>query len=323
MMPERLAHNPDNYLYGKGRLYFKKENSGGYLDLGNIPEFTITPEVTSAEHYSSRSGTKKKDLSVVQESKMSSEFKMEEYSSENLNIAFLGGDILESSQAVGNISGTAVTVQKDLFVDLDKMNLSSVKLTHGIVTAGPFAKGDTITGATSHATGTVGWVGSGFIELYNVSGTFAVETVSSGGKSAAVSSAEVMEDIIVVDNASSPTKRYTAGTDYDVDINAGLLRASSDGTITTTAYIFCDYALIEKETIKALTNTSCSGQLLFIGDPDTGPKWRIDIWTAELTVSSAVGFISDDITPISMKMDILADETNHPSEPFFRAVRIG
>lgn len=323
MMPERLSHNTDNYLYGKGRLYFKQENTNGFLDLGNVPEFTILPEVSKSDHYSSREGTKKKDKSVVMESKMSSDFKMEEYSAENLNIVFLGDGVTESSQLKGNLSGTAITVQEDLYQDLGKMNISSVKLSHGAVTGGPFAKGETITGGTSAATGKVGWVGSGFIELYDVTGTFSLETISSGGKSATVSEATVQEDIIVVNNATTPTVRYALGVDYDLDVVAGLFRASSDGSISTTAYLFGDYALVEKQTISALENTSIEGQFLFIGDPDTGPKWRIDIWNAQVTVSSAVGFISDDITPISMKMDIISDTTNHPTEPYFRATRIG
>lgn len=320
----RLAHDTDNYLYGKGRLYFKKENTAGFIDFGNVPKLEITPEITKVDHFSSRSGTKLKDLSVVTESKMTVNFDIEEYSAANINIAFLGDGEKDSTQSASSVSGAAITVAQDLFVDLGKLNISSVKLTHGANTGGAFAAGELVTGATSHATGRVQWKGTGFIELNDVTGTFSSsEVIASGGKSATTTNAQVMEDIIVTDNASAPTKRYVAGTDYDVDVQAGFFRSLEDGTITTTAYVSYDYALVTKETIQALTNTEIKGELMFIGDPDTGPKWKINMWTVSLSITSAVGFISDDITPISMTGDILADTANHPSTPFFDAIRIG
>lgn len=318
----RLAHDTGNYLYGKGRLYFKADGGSSFIDLGNVPKLEITPEITKVDHFSSRSGTKLKDLSVVTEVKMTCNFDLEEYSADNINIAFLGDGITDSTQAATSASGAAVTVAQDAYLDLGKMNISSVKIAHGTVTGGDFAVGDIVT--LGAANGTVQWVGSGFVEVNDVTGTFAsTGSLVSGGKSAAVSSAVIQEDIIVTDHATVPTVRYVAGTDYDVDVQAGLFRSLDAGSISTTAYVSYDAALVTKEKVQALTETEIKGALLFIGDPDTGPKWRIDMWTVNLSITSAVGFISDDVTPISMTADILADTTNHSDSPYFDATRIG
>ncbi|MFA5322005.1 MAG: hypothetical protein WC373_04970 [Smithella sp.] len=318
----RLAHDTGNYLYGKGRLYFKADGGSSYIDLGNAPKLEITPEISKVDHFSSRSGTKLKDLSTVTEVKMTCNFDLDEYNADNINIAFLGDGITDSTQAAASVSGAAVTVAADAYLDLASMNISSVKISHGTVTGGAFAVGDVV--ILGAASGTVQWVGEGFVEVNDVTGTFAsTGSLVSGGKSAAVSSAVVQEDIIVTDHATVPTVRYEQGTDYDVDVQAGLFRALSDGDISTTAYVSYDIALVTKEKVQALTETEIAGALLFIGDPDTGPKWRIDMWTVKLSITSAVGFISDDVTPISMTADVLADESGHADSPYFDAVRIG
>lgn len=314
-----LSPNTGNYLYGKGRLYFEDADSSGLLDLGNIPKFTLQPEVTTEDHYSSRSGTKLKDMSVVTESKVTGEFDIEEYSAENLNLAFLGNGVDSSSQSASFVSGASKTVVLDRFIDLGKMSLSTVKLTHGTVTSGPFAIGDAITGGTSSATGVVGWVDTGFIELYHVHGTFTdTETITSSGKSATLTDATVQEDIIVTDAASNPTTRYVLGEDYSLDVDGGLLRALTDGDITTTCYVSYDYAALTLQSVNALANTSISGKFVFIGDPDTGPRVKVEIWSGKVTVGGAAGFISDSITPIPMRIEVLADTANHPTCPFFK-----
>jgi len=313
-----LSYNAENYLYGKGRLYFKPVNETGYLDLGNVPKLEIKPTVTKKEHYSSRDGAKLLDLNPVDTVKMSADFDLEEYSSENLNLAFLGDGVDESSQSASMVSGAAITIVADRFVDLGKVNISSVKLTHGAITGGTFAVGNTVVGADSAAEGKIGWFDTGFVELYNVTGTFeSSEVIACAGVSATTTAAEVQEDIIVTD-AASPTARYVAGEDYNVDVEGGLLRALSTGDIETTAYVSYDYALTAIQTVAALANTECQGELKFIGTPDTGPKFQVTAWKVNLTISGSVGLISDDITAIGMTADILDDSTNHASCPFLQ-----
>lgn len=322
-----LAHDPNNYLYGKGRLYFKP-TGGDYLDLGNVPKFAIAVEVEKAEHFSSRSGTRDKDLSIVLEKSAKASLNLEECNADNLDIAFMGDGVVEGSQVAGSLDAVETTTVEDRFVDLGKTDLSILKISHGSVSGGPFEAGETITGGTSSATATVAWEDDSdlFLEVIDVSGgPFQIgETITGGtsSASAAVSGLETMEDAVVTD-AATPTVRYEAGTDYTVDAVAGLLRELSGGSIASnTCYVSADYAATSTKSVRAFKNAESRGELLFIGDPDQGPKLRVQVWDVNLTISGEGEFISEDILSIPMEAEIFKAETAHPSEPFFRVTEI-
>ena len=88
------AHSTDLYTLGKGVLYFDRfdedGNPTGIRDLGNAPNFTLTPTVETLEHFSSREGLKKKDLTVNLSIGITAKFTLEEYDKENLAMALLG-----------------------------------------------------------------------------------------------------------------------------------------------------------------------------------------------------------------------------------------
>jgi len=319
-----LAHSTNNYLYGKGILYFKASGGDGYHDFGNVPSFGITVGVETSEHYSSRFGTKEKDKKIATEKTATASFTLEEINAENLNIAFLGDGVQAASQEAGTIDAAETTVADDLHISLGKTDLYLTRLSHGTVTDGPFQAGETVTGGTSAATGKVAWVGSGFIEVVSVSGTFqAAETITGGTStgSAAVSNIETSKDVVVVD-AATPTTRYTLGDDYDVDVVGGLLRKRSDGDISgASVYVSADYSLKSNKYIRALANSELRGELLFVGNPDYGQRWRVQGWDVALTVGGDLPLISDDIAQLSMSAEFLSDRTNHPDEPFFRATQ--
>ena len=113
-----LAANVNNYLYGKGRVYFKPQVPAlsGYIDLGNVPKFELAPELTKVEHYSSRSGIKEKDLELITQKKVTTTFSLEEFSAENLNLCFLGDTIQSSTQTAGYLTDVSTAVILNQFV---------------------------------------------------------------------------------------------------------------------------------------------------------------------------------------------------------------
>lgn len=319
-----LASSNENYLYGKGRVYFKPSGGSGYIDVGNVPKFELAIELTKAEHYSSRSGIKEKDLELITQKKATTTFSLEEFSAENINMAFLGDTLQTSTQAAGYVANTSTALVDDQFIDLGKKNVFVTKVTHGTVTGTAFALGEVITGGTSSATGKVGWKTSTYVELYDVDGTFVIgETITggTGNGTAATTAVETTEDVIVC-NAASATVRYDAGDDYTVDSQAGFVRMLSAGDITSPAFLTYDYAAATLQAVRALANSSSRGELMFIGDPDQGPKMRVQCWDVSLTISGSVGLISDDVASIPMTGEILSSPTLHSTEPFFRATVI-
>lgn len=82
--------NVDNYFIGKGIVKFAVEGGTTYVDFGNCPEVEWTPTVDKLDHFSSRTGIRVKDLSVVREKSATVRVVMEELTPHNLGIALMG-----------------------------------------------------------------------------------------------------------------------------------------------------------------------------------------------------------------------------------------
>ena len=85
-----MTASPDNYFIGKGIVSFKKTGAAEYRDLGNVPELEWTPELDELEHFSSRQGVRTRDKTVIIEKKATMRLILEEWTTENLALAFLG-----------------------------------------------------------------------------------------------------------------------------------------------------------------------------------------------------------------------------------------
>jgi hypothetical protein len=105
MPVSQTSPNVENYYIGKGKVEIKLPGDADYVDIGNVPEFEYTPNLTKLDHFSSRAGTRSKDKSVVTEKAATIRIVMEEWTARNLSMALMG--------AVDNSQPTAVTV--DIF----------------------------------------------------------------------------------------------------------------------------------------------------------------------------------------------------------------
>jgi hypothetical protein len=82
----------DMYYLGKGIVSIQTEGDITYRDLGNVPTFEFVPAVTTLPHYSSRHGVRVKDLEIIHEKAASLNLIMDEWTYDNLKLAFLGMD---------------------------------------------------------------------------------------------------------------------------------------------------------------------------------------------------------------------------------------
>lgn len=83
------GHSTENLLVGKGRVYTKLPGDTDFVDRGNILACTVTPKPTTLDHYSTRNGTKKKDLTVVTQQDVTVAFTMEEASADNMALMLM------------------------------------------------------------------------------------------------------------------------------------------------------------------------------------------------------------------------------------------
>ena len=60
-----------------------------YRDIGNVPVFEFTPNITVLTHYSSRLGIRSKDLEVIHEKQASLTMHLDEWGFKNLQLAFM------------------------------------------------------------------------------------------------------------------------------------------------------------------------------------------------------------------------------------------
>lgn len=74
----------DNYQISTGIVYFSDDNGSTYRDLGNCPNFAITPNITTKEHKRSRGGTKATDVERITEVSQTIKMDLEEITEANI-----------------------------------------------------------------------------------------------------------------------------------------------------------------------------------------------------------------------------------------------
>lgn len=105
--------NPLNYFLGKGKITFTP-TGGSPRDLGNAPDVELTPELERLDHFSSRSGVRSKDRSIILEKTLTLRIVLEEITAENLGLLLLSDvdtdttgakvlDIFSLSEITGSI----------------------------------------------------------------------------------------------------------------------------------------------------------------------------------------------------------------------------
>ena len=116
MPATNVSPNVDNYYVGKGVVSISLDEGATWRDVGNVPEFEFTPEVDRLDHYSSRTGVRTKDRSIVIEKSGAVRIVMEEWTADNLALILMGSagasdvdtgaitiDVLAASQIVAAV----------------------------------------------------------------------------------------------------------------------------------------------------------------------------------------------------------------------------
>jgi hypothetical protein len=80
----------DLYYIGKGIVSIQTTSDVAFRDIGNVPTFEFTPNVTTLAHYSSRHGVKIKDLEIIHEKAATLNLVMDEFSYDNLKLVLFG-----------------------------------------------------------------------------------------------------------------------------------------------------------------------------------------------------------------------------------------
>ncbi len=99
--------SPSNYTIGGTRFWFNRladetttpVRYEGFRDMGNVVDSSLEQEVEEQDHFSSKTGVRIKDRSLVKQITEEVLFTLDELSTENLRSFFRGGDVAEVASA--------------------------------------------------------------------------------------------------------------------------------------------------------------------------------------------------------------------------------
>lgn len=318
-----LASNAENIRFnGTGRLYVADVGSARVgMEIGEIDGLSDNYSTSEDKIKSNRTAARATLMAVKNETEVSLSFGMREQSIENLQLAYSAEPANVTSQLAGSLDAQAVAVVAKEYADLGKINCYLTKLGHGAVTDGPFEVGETVSGDDSSATGKIAWVGAGFVELIEVSGSFVSGETITGSVSLAsadISSVERLKDYVVTD-AATPTTRYEQGEDYRVDADYGYLMKLPDGAMGATVYVSCQHDAAAKQTLHALSAGDVEKKLVFVTDADDlGPQMRFTYWRVKLSMNGDNQKIGDGESVLSMTGTVMADTTKPTGEQYVK-----
>ena len=108
-----LNTHKNSYVFGRGKIYIDLSTPAATKPASaswQLPGFTLTVASEKFEHFSSTSGLRKKDLSVVTSVNFNAKITCDDVSSDNLAL-FLGGDVASVSQVATPVTGEAIVVK--------------------------------------------------------------------------------------------------------------------------------------------------------------------------------------------------------------------
>lgn len=124
---------------------------------------------------------------------------------------------------------------------------------------------------------------------------------------------------LVVTNIAGTTT-YTLTDDYVVDTAIGRIKAVSGGAISggQTVHIDYNYDATQYPTLSALQSSTIEVFARFVGAPQVGPHYEIEIWKGKIKPAGDISLISDEWSSMDFEIEILKDAAGHPSEPWFK-----
>lgn len=133
-------------------------------------------------------------------------------------------------------------------------------------------------------------------------------------------------NLTAIDSVEVGVTTMTLNVDYQVDLVQGRvyiipgagINAGDDVVVTYDAPAITAGSGLP--TVRSGVSNTVEGSFRFVGDPATGPTWDLEVWSISFNPDGVLGFIQDDFAEFSIKGAVQADSTNHPTEPFFRAI---
>jgi len=328
-----ISPHADNYTLGRGVVYFDKKITAthyeGERDLGNATTFAVALAIEKLEHFTSRSGLKAKDKTVITQITPTMTFTLDEVNVENVALTFMAETTAVTQAAADNLSAVlAYGYTGNRYYDLgDYRSVGVWKLQYDGGT-GIFARDEVLTGGTGSQTWIVlqvdGDVTSGTLYLGTKTGATDIvddEVITGSVAGAAVANGVVTFDAtdLCVSDSAANTTFFDKTTDFTVDSTVGRIYIVAGGAIeTAAASIDVDFACSAASytKIEPFDDEQVEGRIRFVPDNPVGNNMELLFWRVDLAPGGEVGFIADDWQTMEFTGEILKDETYHSSAPY-------
>jgi hypothetical protein len=302
-----LTHS-ENYVFGRGVCYFAPFDANsrpmGERDLGNVPGLTLTVTSEKAEHFSSRSGLRRKDLSVTISVAFDANVTIEDMSKENLAL-FVAGSVSTVTQAATPVTNERIynaESGREYQLGTSTSNITGVRGVSSVtVKLYELANAGARANSTAYAVGDI-FKSSTDVFIVTTAGTTAgsapTYTVAAVGDATTDGTAVVK--FLGTTAAFTLTTHYLLSTEsarVGIVAGANLALACDLYTAVTDGYLSLnvDYtpAANTRQQITSSGAGAVSGQFRFVADNAEGDNRDLFISSCNLAADGELPFITE------------------------------
>ena len=319
----KQAGDAANYTIGGIRAWFNRlvddsvtpNRYEGFIDLGNVVEAPQESEVEDVEHFTAKTGTRKRDRKVSRDITEDIVLTLDEPSVENAR-HFFRGDVVVDRPAI------AATPPSDWAATTAYVVGDFVKPT----TPNGFYAQATVAG-TSDA-GEPTWPTTDLVTIVDATVTWRMYEATQvsdevilleKGTTKILFKGFLAESIVVKDITDTTT--YVKDTDYTEEAILGGwigIKRIAAGTIAEGDFLRVSYnhAARKLQRFSPQTNSEVIGQFVLFAVSDTGNEFMRFINKAQIEPEGAFDFDDEDFSTFQLNVAILDDSDTNPNTPF-------
>ncbi len=133
-----------------------------------------------------------------------------------------------------------------------------------------------------------------------------------------------VSDVVVGDDAT-PTTTYVLDIDYELNLEAGTVKALSTGSITNGQSVYLDYTYATQDDVQAVTSGAPPVRMARFEGLNTADEDKpvvVDIYKASFQPLAELSLINEEITQLEVEVKVLADAFKLTGSQYFKIRKV-